>query len=319
MTLIEPSVVPPIPAQPTAAEVNALRAVTATVCEVCESTRLEVMHHNNAKDFNVGRCIDCGLVFVLDPPPDEAIEDQYESKPTPQSYLDMRRPDDPIRLQVLDRIRQRLGVDGTATPTLFDVGAGAGDFVQIALDNGFDATGNDISPEAITYASQRFGIDLTDKMLDELPENSYDVLTMWCVLAHVPDPLEFLSQALRVLKPGGVLFLRTPRWCSIDSAGFSASRLGGARMSKIADRRVALHHLRLYDEHTLPLLFARAGFTEIEAKGVCHYTFQARDYLRGVGLGASLAARIAPPFESAIAKDRFVKNVLFAYVRKPLA
>jgi ubiquinone/menaquinone biosynthesis C-methylase UbiE len=155
-------------------------------------------------------------------------------------------------------------------------------------------------------------------MLDELPSESYDALTMWCVLAHVPDPMAFLADAYRVLKPGGVMFMRTPRWCSVDKFGFPMAHLG-ARFKKIADRRVALHHLRLYDEHTLPMLFARSGFTEIEAKGVCHYTFDASDYLRILGANDKLATRLAPPFERMITKDRFIKNVLFAYVRKPLA
>lgn len=287
-------------------------------CEVCGSTRLHVLHRNKPFNFDVGQCEDCGLAFVLNPPEESDIESYYTVKPTPQSYLDMRRPDDPIRLDVLARIRELLGADASARPTLFDVGAGAGDFVQIALDNGFDATGNDISPEAVVYAAEVFGITLTDKMLDELPENSYDVLTMWCVLAHVPDPHAFLADAYRVLKPGGVLFLRTPRWCSIDTVGFPLAKLGG-RFTTIADRRVAKHHLRMYDEHTLPMLFARVGFTEIEATGVCHYTFDAKDYLRAVGLSDGLATRVAPPFERMIEKDKFVRNVLFAYVRKPLA
>jgi 2-polyprenyl-3-methyl-5-hydroxy-6-metoxy-1,4-benzoquinol methylase len=288
------------------------------VCEVCDSKRLSVLHHNVPGNFDVAECSDCGLKFVVNPPAVETIEDQYESKPTPESYLDMRRPDDPVRVEVLDKLRERLGVGPDARPTLFDVGAGAGDFVQIALENNFDATGNDISPEAIIYASQRFGIELTDKMLDQLPSDSYDALTMWCVLAHVPDPKAFLAEAYRVLKPGGVMFLRTPRWCSVDDFGFPMARLGG-RFKKIADRRVALHHLRMYDEHTLPLLFARTGFTEAEVRGVCHYTFEAKDYFRMLGVGDALAGRIAPPFESMIGKDLFVKNVLFAYVRKPLA
>lgn len=290
----------------------------AAVCEVCTSTNVRLKRHSAINEFDVGQCQDCGLVYVLDPPREADIEAQYEVKPPPDGYLEMLRPDDPIRLEVLDGIRSLLDLAPGVRPSLFDVGAGAGDFVKIAGEHGFDATGNDISPEAVTYAAERFGVVLTDKMLDELPESSYDALTMWCVLAHVPDPLTFLQDALRLLKPGGVLFLRTPRWCAIDTVAFSVSRMSGNRWSKVADRRVAKHHLRMYDEHTLDLLLQRAGFAGTDVRGACHYTFDAKDYLRGAGLGDGLAARIAPPFERMISKDRFVRNVLFSYARKPL-
>jgi 2-polyprenyl-3-methyl-5-hydroxy-6-metoxy-1,4-benzoquinol methylase len=41
-------------------------------------------------------------------------------------------------------------------------------------------------------------------------DRSFDVVTMWCVVAHVPDPRALLSDAVRALRPGGVLLLTTP-------------------------------------------------------------------------------------------------------------
>ena len=112
-----------------------------------------------------------------------------------------------------------------------DVGAGVGDFVLLAPSEGFDATGNDLSKRGVDLALERNGLALTTTPLEEFPDEYADAITMWCVLAHVPDPGSFLEpHAHRVLRPGGVLFLRTPGWSAADRYGFGlgpAIRGGG--------------------------------------------------------------------------------------------
>jgi SAM-dependent methyltransferase len=85
----------------------------------------------------------------------------------------------------------------------------------------------------------------------EIAESSYDLVTALAVLEHLPDPGEALKQALRALKPGGVLVASAPNppWDHI------AGRLG-----MVADE----HHEQELDEAALRRLTAMAGFTRVE-------------------------------------------------------
>ena len=47
-------------------------------------------------------------------------------------------------------------------------------------------------------------------MLYRLPDNSFDVILCTEVLEHTPEPIEALREMVRILKPGGRLFITAP-------------------------------------------------------------------------------------------------------------
>jgi SAM-dependent methyltransferase len=193
---------------------------------------------------------------------------------------------------------------------LFDVGAGTGEFLALAAEQGvFEARGNDLSASTAAYARDTRGVEVTATPLGEQPPGSADAVTMWCVLAHVPDPGLFLREAHALLRPGGVLFLRTPRWCAIDTAGMVLARVG---FPKVADRRVNRRHLRIHDERDLGIALTAAGFEPLDVRPVCHYGFSADAYLDTMGRGR----RGARVLDGLIDRGWFVRNTLFAYARK---
>ena len=96
---------------------------------------------------------------------------------------------------------------------VLDVGCSAGYFVEAALDRGFDATGLEPSTWLCERARERVGSERVLQGTFEvtsLEGSSFDAVTMWDVLEHVPDPLSFLRRAWGVLRPGGVLLLNVP-------------------------------------------------------------------------------------------------------------
>jgi len=85
--------------------------------------------------------------------------------------------------------------------TVVDLGSGAGHFVDCCRDNGLAAIGVDIND----------GIDLESDRVP-LEDNSADVVTAISVIEHLRSPANLLSEARRVLKPGGALILVSPNW-----------------------------------------------------------------------------------------------------------
>ena len=91
-----------------------------------------------------------------------------------------------------------------------DVGTGAGGFVHALQERRPDLVVQAVEPQqAVRHALEREGIDIVGS-LAQIPTASVDYLSAWHVFEHVTDPLGFLKECYRVLKPGGQCYLEVP-------------------------------------------------------------------------------------------------------------
>lgn len=108
---------------------------------------------------------------------------------------------------------------------LLDIGCGYGSFVMLAREAGIEAYGLDVAEFDIAYAKQRLAERLPELDPEQvyqlasgtsLPyaDESFDVVTLWNVLEHVPDWKSLLGEARRVLRPGGRLHLICPNYAA---------------------------------------------------------------------------------------------------------
>lgn len=98
---------------------------------------------------------------------------------------------------------------------LLDIGAGTGHFLDLAQKNKWTVTGIEPNLGARTMASEK-GISFAEN-IQSLPNNSFDVITMWHVLEHVYDLDEQIKELKRVLKPDGVIVIAVPNFRSFDA------------------------------------------------------------------------------------------------------
>ncbi len=99
--------------------------------------------------------------------------------------------------------------------TLLDIGAGTGEFLVVAQKDGWQTTGIEPNSKAKAIAEQkgvRFAADLAS-----LESHSFDVITMWHVLEHVPNLDEYLVELHRLLKPQGTILIAVPNFKSFDA------------------------------------------------------------------------------------------------------
>ncbi|MGZ9677240.1 class I SAM-dependent methyltransferase [Flavobacterium sp. GNP001] len=98
---------------------------------------------------------------------------------------------------------------------ILDIGAGTGDFLAVAKQSGWTTTGIEPSAKAKSIAISK-GISFVENTTD-LANHSFDVITMWHVLEHVPD-LDFqIKELKRLLKPTGTLIVAVPNFKSFDA------------------------------------------------------------------------------------------------------
>jgi 2-polyprenyl-3-methyl-5-hydroxy-6-metoxy-1,4-benzoquinol methylase len=95
---------------------------------------------------------------------------------------------------------------------IFDVGTANGSFLKVAHDAGWDVTGCEPSRWMGEWCRDNYGIHVNQGTLfDRAYEDaSFDVITLWDVLEHTPDPMATLKECYRLLKPGGMLVVNYP-------------------------------------------------------------------------------------------------------------
>jgi SAM-dependent methyltransferase len=228
----------------------------ATECVVCGSDDQRL--YRNQDEFTIVRCAGCGLRYMNPQPTEAELTDIYGEAyyvsvdSRERGYDGYVTEAENWRRTFRDRLR-----DLPATPgKLLDVGAATGFFVEQANAVGWDAIGVEPSQWAAEYARNELGVDVRTGTLEsmEFADASFDVVTLWEVIEHLPDPRVTLAEIRRILRPGGRLVLSTP-----DSRSLAA-RLSGRRW--LGWRKVP-EHLFFFDRENLDRLLLQAGFTPV--------------------------------------------------------
>lgn len=98
---------------------------------------------------------------------------------------------------------------------ILDIGAGTGEFLSVAQQNGWNTIGVEPSEKAKQIAINK-GVSFVEA-LAQLENQTFDVITMWHVLEHVPDLNHQIKELKRLLKPSGYLIVAVPNFNSFDA------------------------------------------------------------------------------------------------------
>ena len=109
----------------------------------------------------------------------------------------------------------------TAPGHFFDIGAGMGFSLDVAIQHGWTSSGLEPNPELVAHAKER-GLDVKNAFLTEAISGEYDFILIDNVLEHILQPSDFLRHAVRLLKPLGVMMIAVPPMDWLRK-GFSAS------------------------------------------------------------------------------------------------
>ncbi|MBI4259961.1 MAG: class I SAM-dependent methyltransferase [Actinobacteria bacterium] len=152
----------------------------------------------------------------------------------------------------------RLGLmeDGVPGPvrgrTLLEVGCAYGWFLAAARERGYEVTGLEYSAPAAVRAAELLGVDIHVGELGEagLAEGAFDAVAFWDVIEHVSDPLAFLREVRRVVRPAGIAAFSCPYFDSVPARLFR-SRWWALKPTE---------HIWHFTSRTLRSVFEDAGF-----------------------------------------------------------
>lgn len=158
---------------------------------------------------------------------------------------------------VLDRARAVAG----PIRSVLDFGCGAGNFLSFAEREGLEATGVDLDASAVAAAGDRGLRAFVPGDLDgQVPDRSIDVITLWDVIEHIPDPSQFLTDVLRKARPAGIVIIETP------DATFPLRPVARA-LHHLSGGRIRLVRRMYYWEHKV--YFSVEGLSRILAAHGC--------------------------------------------------
>ncbi len=183
-------------------------------CPLCEGSRGEPLHLEGS--FQMVRCPLCRFVFLNPRPTRDSLFHFY------QKYL----PEEASSIESWERMMKSvfhraadLLEPHRRDGRLLDVGTGFGFFLAQMKKRGWDITGVEISKKAMGYARDVLGLKIHPGPLERVsfPESHFDVVTGFYVIEHLLNPMTFLKECYRILKPGGLLLLRYPHTTPIKN------------------------------------------------------------------------------------------------------
>jgi 2-polyprenyl-3-methyl-5-hydroxy-6-metoxy-1,4-benzoquinol methylase len=140
---------------------------------------------------------------------------------------------------------------------LLDVGTAGGSFLAVAKRAGWDVAGCEPNRWMCEWANEHYGLSVVPGTIFDMKLNdaAFDVVTLWDVLEHTPDPKSVLAECNRVLKPGGLLVVNYP---DIESL---VARLMGRRWVFLLSV-----HLYYFTPSTLKRMLGDLGFRLVDRR-----------------------------------------------------
>ena len=200
-------------------------------CPWCGSEKARL--HLELKDlfltqepFKILECKECGLLYTTPRPNKDEIGRYYKS----EEYYSHQENKEGFIPKVYEKVKSvnlknkyGIATEGKEKGKALDIGCGVGDFLHTMEQHGWDCTGVEPSEDAKVIAKKRIkGQLLSSEEQENLPDSSFDIITMWHVLEHVDDIRWQIQQLHRLCKPGGRIIIALPNYKSYDGQYYKA-------------------------------------------------------------------------------------------------
>lgn len=214
-------------------------------CLICGSKRLKHLPRYSA--HHLVRCRKCSFIFSRRRPSREELNQVYSAYsrgvkvPTPLTLLKYHG--------IVSQLSRLRNID-----TVLDVGCGDGHFLA-AFQQGIKTFGTEYNDTIANVAAGRGITMLSGGLLPDTPEsiNHFDLIVFTEVIEHILDPASVVDHFFSLLDEGGLLYITTPNFKSIEST------LLGPDWGMVAYPE----HLCYYTPRTLNHLLRDAGFEKI--------------------------------------------------------
>ncbi len=188
-----------------------------------KSIYLKVKDHSvSGEAFELIRNSEYGFLQTTPHPSSEKLHEYYKSEDY-ISHTDSKRNlfEKVYHLVRTISLKKKLSLINSFSSEdkkLLDVGCGTGDFLQTAFQNNWNVSGIEPNEQARDIANKKTNNTVfeTEQLL-KFEANSFDVITLWHVLEHLPNLDDHIAVFKKLLKPNGTLLIAVPNYKSYDA------------------------------------------------------------------------------------------------------
>lgn len=194
-------------------------------CPICEGKDFNT--YKKCKDFTVSgetftivSCKNCGFKFTNPRPDESELMKYYESA----DYISHSNKNNNLINFIYKNVRkvtvrQKAKLLGRLSSKghLLDYGCGTGEFLKACQERGWNIMGVEPAPLARKQAVHLTKAQIFGSIFEINNKQTYEAITMWHVLEHVPDLEKTFMKIKQILKPDGRIIIAVPNYQSADA------------------------------------------------------------------------------------------------------
>jgi 2-polyprenyl-3-methyl-5-hydroxy-6-metoxy-1,4-benzoquinol methylase len=231
-------------------------------CRACRSNKNHLLF--TLGEDRVAECLDCGLVYLdvfHDP---SSIQQMYDDYDTGRDfYFDTVNNEVNENIDNYLRRCRQFNSSSQEKLRLLDIGCGVGILLARANRSGFMCEGVEICDPLAKATEEKVRCKVHRAFLRDagLSDNSFDVITMYDLIEHLPEPLDEIYRAYQLLRPGGILFILTPNNDALlRRVAKWAYQFSFHQFKKPMRTLYYSHHLSYFNRDSLTRLLRQLGF-----------------------------------------------------------
>ncbi len=247
------------------------RSVEFVLCNLCGSDSSKP--YMEISGYSIVQCVRCDLVYVNPRLKESELHDIYNEsyyrnpafrgkQTTFYGYGEYIKEKDDIRATFQRRLKwiNKFSKKGK----LLDIGCATGFFLELATEHGWKVQGLELAKFAHEYATKKLKLPVLNKTLEDakFKEESFEAVSLFDVVEHLPNPKSTVKEVHRVLKKGGVFAITTP------NIGSLVAKMLGKNWEEV--RRVR-EHIYFFSEKTLKRMLEESGFEVLRVETAGRY------------------------------------------------
>ena len=168
-------------------------------CNLCNSNEYKLFKEIDG--YRLVKCRNCGLVYLNPRPSQQEIKEKYSVEYHIKRLL---KGETKTAKEIEGRINKNIGRAEEIVSQfgnkgkLLDIGCSDGFFITCLRRYGWDVSGVDISEWATEFARKKLELNVFTGTVEDIQYNEkYDIITMYHILEHFPNPIESFKKSFR--------------------------------------------------------------------------------------------------------------------------